>query len=190
MSATTTLPTSTELCSTIGARTPIYMSCTHTTMSVRSFVVPHHKLLPQSAVFTQGQVWPSGIVLACVCLSVCSSRDGLVGCKCHLGMSMTCMWAYLRACGIHFTGMSGHGNKKMNVKFIYTNLVLDPTHELSGLWYINAQGHSREYVCLPVCKTDRHKNGLTGVWSCEVQNNLVKIFIVWGSVWPEIQCQI
>ena len=40
----------------------------------------------------------------------------------------------------------------MNVKLIYINFVL---HELYGLWYINAQVHPKEFVCLSIKKTDR-----------------------------------
>ena len=60
--------------------------------------------------------------------------DGLVGCKGHRGTSRTCIWAYLRSCEVHLSWMSCHGNKKMHVKFPYVNFVLQPTHELYGLW--------------------------------------------------------
>ena len=65
-----------------------------------------------------------GSVRPSICLLVCSSRDVLVGCKGHRSMSMTCMQAYLRACRMHLTCMSYHGNKKLNVKFIYINFIL------------------------------------------------------------------
>ena len=68
----------------------------------------------------------SGSVCPSICLSVCSSWDGLVGCKGHCFISMTCIWAYLRACRMPLTCICFG-----NVKLIHINFVLYPTHELT-----------------------------------------------------------
>ena len=88
-----------------------------------------------------------------ICMSICLSIwDGHMGCKGHCGTSMTRLWAYLHACGMHLTCMSWHGNKKWMLCSFISTLFCNPHMNYMGFDIsIHKVIPGSMSVCLSVC---------------------------------------